>query len=158
MVDFLKLYKDYDIDNTNEFSFTCKEDVCRLIDIYDGDTVTVIIPINKEYWQYRIRIHGINTPEIRTLDLDEKEKGYKARQRVIELLCGEDTPLTTESSKKEIQAYLKSNIFLVWLKCYDFCSFGRILADVYSYNQETGAGQNVAEVLLKENLCEVYTS
>lgn len=158
MADLKEIFKMYDIDNTCDFSFNGKQVVCRLVDIYDGDTVTVIMLINGKYWQYRIRTDGINTPEIRTLDLDEKEKGFKARQRVIELLCGEDTSLTPESSKKEIQAYLKENIVLVWLKCYDFCNFGRILADVYSYNQETGVGQNVAEVLLKENLCEVYTS
>ena len=36
--------------------------------------------------QKRIRFYGINTPESRTKDLIEKQKGLSSKQRLIELL------------------------------------------------------------------------
>ena len=59
----------------------------RLIRVIDGDTVDAEIDLGFDVFvRQRIRLYGINTPESRTTDLVEKEKGLAAKQRLIELL------------------------------------------------------------------------
>ena len=53
----------------------------------DGDTIDALIDIGFSVWvKKRIRFYGINTPESRTKDLIEKQKGLASKQRLIELL------------------------------------------------------------------------
>ena len=55
--------------------------------IVDGDTfdATVDLGFNISH-KIRVRMYGINTPESRTRDLDEKAKGLASKKRLIELM------------------------------------------------------------------------
>jgi len=56
--------------------------------VIDGDTVDAIIDLGfNTFIKKRIRLHGIDTPEIRTKDLVEKEKGYLAKERLETILA-----------------------------------------------------------------------
>lgn len=55
--------------------------------IIDGDTIDVNIDLGFGIQiKQRVRLHGINTPETRTLDLDEKKRGNAAKDRLKQLL------------------------------------------------------------------------
>lgn len=55
--------------------------------VVDGDTIDVTIDLGFSiYIKRRVRLQGINTPEVRTRDLEEKERGLAASNRVVELL------------------------------------------------------------------------
>jgi micrococcal nuclease len=55
--------------------------------VVDGDTVDITVDLGFSiYHKMRIRLAGINTPEVRTRDLVEKEKGILAKERLQELL------------------------------------------------------------------------
>jgi|TARA_R110002051_G_scaffold54980_1_gene102804 endonuclease YncB( thermonuclease family) len=59
----------------------------KLIKVVDGDTVDAMIDCGfSTFKKERIRLHGINTPETRTRDKKEKEKGLAAKARLIELI------------------------------------------------------------------------
>ena len=59
----------------------------KLDRIIDGDTVDCYIDLGFDIQtKKRIRFVGINTPESRTRDLEEKKRGLAAKQRVAELL------------------------------------------------------------------------
>ena len=59
----------------------------KIIKVVDGDTVDVIIDCGfSMYTQQRVRLLGINTPETRTKDLEEKERGIAAKERLKELI------------------------------------------------------------------------
>ena len=59
----------------------------ELIRVIDGDTVDAMIDCGfSTFKKERIRLYGINTPETRTRDLKEKEKGLAAKARLIELI------------------------------------------------------------------------
>ena len=47
---------------------------CKIVKIIDGDTVDVDIDLGFGVWlkKQRIRLYGIDTPESRTRDLEEK--------------------------------------------------------------------------------------
>jgi len=59
----------------------------RLVRVVDGDTLDAMIDIGFSVWvKKRVRLIGINAPESRTKDLDEKALGIKAKNRLIEIL------------------------------------------------------------------------
>ena len=54
--------------------------VTRLLDVVDGDTIDVQIDLGFDVsFTSRVRLSGIDTPESRTLDLNEKKLGLDAK-------------------------------------------------------------------------------
>jgi micrococcal nuclease len=59
----------------------------KLDRVVDGDTIDALVDLGFDTWKkVRIRMHGIDAWESRTRDLEEKEKGLDAKNRLIELL------------------------------------------------------------------------
>jgi micrococcal nuclease len=55
--------------------------------VVDGDTIDCTIDLGFHTWKkIRVRMEGINTPESRTRDLEEKERGLAAKSRLQEIL------------------------------------------------------------------------
>jgi micrococcal nuclease len=55
--------------------------------VVDGDTIDVTIDLGFNVWKkIRVRMEGINTPESRTRDLEEKKRGLAAKDRLVEIL------------------------------------------------------------------------
>ena len=55
--------------------------------VVDGDTVDALVDLGFDTWKkVRIRMQGMNAPESRTRDLEEKAKGIAAKIRLQELL------------------------------------------------------------------------
>jgi micrococcal nuclease len=59
----------------------------KIIKIVDGDTVDVDLDLGFSVWlrKQRVRLYGIDTPECRTRDLEEKKLGLLAKQKVQEM-------------------------------------------------------------------------
>ena len=57
---------------------------CRIVRVVDGDTVDVDIDLGFDVWlkKQRIRLFGVDTPESRTRDLEEKKYGLAAKKFV----------------------------------------------------------------------------
>ena len=48
----------------------------KIARVVDGDTVDALVYLGFDTWkEFRIRMRGINTPESRTRDLEEKNVG-----------------------------------------------------------------------------------
>jgi micrococcal nuclease len=61
----------------------------KLDRVVDGDTIDCMIDLGFDVsTKKRIRFVGINTPESRTRDLEEKKKGLAAKARLKEILEG----------------------------------------------------------------------
>ena len=97
--------------NTPYFSFDKKEYLCKCVDVYDGDTITVVFKPypNVPIYKYSIRLLGIDTPEIRTKNLDEKKKGIEVRDILREKILGK----------------------IITIKCGKFDKYGRLLANIF---------------------------
>jgi len=66
--------------------------------VIDGDTVDATIDLGFDTWKKtRIRFYGINTPESRTRDLEEKKRGLAAKDRLIEILKANDNKFVLQS-------------------------------------------------------------
>ena len=69
--------------------------------IIDGDTVDVTIDLGFEMTtKQRIRLYGINTPETRTRDLEEKRRGKASKARLLELINTGDRQIILQTLKR----------------------------------------------------------
>ena len=67
--------------------------------VVDGDTVDVTLDLGFNImYNSRIRLLGIDTPESRTRDLEEKKRGLAAKDRVKEL-CPVGSSVTLKTTK-----------------------------------------------------------
>lgn len=55
-----------------------------MLRVVDGDTVDIDIDLGFDVWlrKQRVRLHGIDTPESRTRDLEEKHYGLLSKQYI----------------------------------------------------------------------------
>ena len=99
--------------------------------VYDGDTLTAEVDLGFKMWakKIKLRLIGIDTPEIRTKDPEEKSRALKARDRVRELCLGKEVVITTHGKGK----------------------YGRWLATVY-----IDGDLDIARFLIDEGLGEKY--
>ena len=71
----------------------------KLVRVVDGDTIDAEIDLGFDISvKKRIRLVGINTPECRTRDLEEKAKGLAAKDRVKAILA-ENPKFNLESTE-----------------------------------------------------------
>ena len=64
---------------------------CVITKVVDGDTVDIDIDLGFGVWlrKQRVRMYGIDTPESRTKDLEEKKYGLAAKDFLIDMLNDE---------------------------------------------------------------------
>jgi micrococcal nuclease len=75
---------------------------CKIVKIIDGDTVDVDIDLGFGVWMHkeRVRLYGIDTPESRTRDLDEKKYGLIAKDMITKFMpLGSTQTLITQKDK-----------------------------------------------------------
>jgi len=75
---------------------------CKILRIVDGDTVDVDIDLGFGIWMHRerVRIMGIDTPESRTKNEEEKVYGLAAKEYLKELLpIGSIQTIKTQKDK-----------------------------------------------------------
>lgn len=105
----------------------------ELIRVIDGDTIEAMVDLGFYTWhKVIVRLHGIDAPESRTKDLEEKERGLAAKARLTELL--EDGKFLLES--------------------HGIGKYGRCLGDIYI--QEDGIEINVNFRLIDEGHAALY--
>ena len=112
--------------------YTYKAKLDRVI---DGDTIDVNIDLGFDITVHkRVRLGGIDTPESRTRDLEEKKRGLAAKYRLTEIL--DKGSLVVES--KEVGKY------------------GRVLGVLTIYPDNLDLPINVNETLVSEGHAVEY--
>ena len=98
--------------------------------VVDGDTVDVTLDLGFDIlYNSRIRLHGIDTPESRTRDLEEKKYGLAAKAFVEAYLpVGSIRKLTTVKDKTG--------------------KYGRILGKFKAYDSYTDAWVNLNQLII----------
>ena len=131
--------------NTKTFSLNGISTYGRLVDIYDGDTVKIIIKLFNEYFKFTCRLIKINAPEIK----DNHDIAIISRNRIFSLLTKSE--IDKNSTQKDIQKFLDENTTIIFLKCFEFDKYGRVLVDVF-----TSDNKSISDILLDEKLVNKY--
>jgi len=112
---------------------------CTILRVVDGDTVDVDIDLGFGVWlrKERVRILGIDTPESRTRDLEEKKYGLAAKAFVKDILpAGSNQRLITEKDKTG--------------------KFGRILGKFLVYYAKEDREMHLGEIMILEHHAVEY--
>ena len=116
------------IEKSNLFCYK----ISKVIKVLDGDTIDVMVDLGFNiHIKSRIRLVGINCPETRTRDLEEKKRGLAAKER-MQAFC--------ETQEGE---------YLI-LKSHGVGKYGRVLGEI----QKNGAIIN--NILLAEGHAKKY--
>ena len=103
----------------------------KLDRVVDGDTVDAMIDLGFDTWVHkRIRLLGIDSPETRTRDLDEKAQGLATKERLTGILEAAEGMFVLHS--------------------HGVGKYGRCLGTIMV------GEENINELLLAEGLAEVY--
>jgi micrococcal nuclease len=82
----------------------------KITDVYDGDTVTAVVDLGfRIQFEIKVRLSGINTPEIKG---NEKLEGLISKKRVVDLILHKDVILKTQRDKTEKYGRWLGEIFL----------------------------------------------
>lgn len=99
---------------------------CRVVDVYDGDTITVVFSfMGAGFFKERVRLVGIDTPEMKPTGAGRTEEDKAAEKRAA--IAARD--------------WLREQILekRVWLVMWGREKYGRWLAEVYPHNSRDGA-------------------
>ena len=103
----------------------------KLVRVIDGDTIEAMVDLGFNVWvKQTIRLHGVDAPEIRTKNIEEKARGVGARARLLEIIAdgGDKFLLTSHGIGK----------------------YGRCIGTLYIDDE------NINDLLLSEGLAESY--
>lgn len=137
--------------NTPFFSLNGLKAYARVIDVYDGDTITIVLDINGYFLKFKCRLDGIDTCELRSKHIQNKIIALQARNRLFQLITGKQ--ISSNDDKKYINEYLDENVCIAWVHCLEFDKYGRVLIDCYSSPDST---KSFSSILLEEKLAYSY--
>lgn len=102
-------------------SFNGQKFRAKVVDVYDGDTITIVRRYHGKLTRLKVRLLGFDAPEMRTDDPKEKELAIAARDKLRELILNK----------------------IVVLDCQKFDKYGRILANIYLKSNWCCCGSNL---------------
>jgi micrococcal nuclease len=109
--DFKFLEDDKYCTKTNKFSLHGYRTFAKCVYVYDGDTVHIIfkMPNGNECYKWVIRLIGIDTPEMKSKNANEKKKANEARDYLRGLILNK----------------------LIIVECLEFDKYGRLLGNLF---------------------------
>lgn len=125
------------LQNINEipfFSLNGRIDTCRVVHVYDGDTIHIVIFIKNRPYKLRCRLLDLDTAEIRGSNPDEKEFAYKTRDYLTNLIFNQ----------------------VIYVQFGEFDNFGRVLAHVYLRRQDIGTDKTLSNHLIQSGYGYYY--
>jgi len=146
--------------NTPEFSLCGLTLQGRVLSLYDGDTMSMALPVLNTFYKFTCRLNGIDTPEIKPRkDKPNRDNeivwAKKARAELLKLVTQDESTFfdNLDLKKEEIIQKLQENRNLVTVKCLEFDKYGRLLVELYS--SKTG-DKSFSNWLVDKNLAVSY--
>lgn len=117
-----------DYKTVKKFTLEGLKKKAKVISVYDGDTITVVFKHKDEYNKWNCRIYGIDTPEIKTKNPEEKKAAIIARDFLKDIILEK----------------------IVVLECLGFDKYGRLLINVF-YDDK-----NISNIMIENNHGKAY--
>ena len=112
---------------------------CQVKRVVDGDTMDVVLDLGFDILhKCRVRLSGIDTPESRTRNLDEKARGKLSKAFLQECIKGRKVVLKTKLKDSRGK-------------------FGRVIAEVWAELEE-GSLRNINDLMIKERHAVKYNA
>ena len=121
----------------------------RVMSIYDGDTITVLVKIDNNYCKWSVRLYQLDTCEMKTKDEKLKDTAIKAKLLLYKLITNIEEDL---DDSKKMNHFLENNIVIVKLKTFGLDKYGRILASVYKKDDDIEKHKSFSEIIIENKL------
>jgi endonuclease YncB( thermonuclease family) len=102
--------------DTEMFSLEGQYKLCKVVDVYDGDTIKVVFELNGSFYRWIVRMLGYNSPEMRV------SINNPARDTIKQLAI---------ESRDFLKSIIQNDDQLVYIKCGGFDKYGRLLGTIY---------------------------
>jgi endonuclease YncB( thermonuclease family) len=149
----------YNFTNTDNHTLNNQNFICRVVDIYDGDTCICILPLYNSFYKFNIRLADIDTCEIKSKVEYNKNLALLARMRLYELIIGSKSNLDLEITRKDLRTELNNNVYLIKLMCGEFDKYGRLLGWLFDINNtdlSLSHDKSFNHILINEKLAYLY--
>jgi endonuclease YncB( thermonuclease family) len=150
MID-INAFKNYGL-KTPRFTLNNLKTYGRLVDIIDGDSLTIILPIHDNYFKFNVRLNGIDTSELHSDNTELQHYAQNAKNELVKLIIKTDN-----ITKHEVREILHDKLIIVWVECLEFDKYGRLLANVYCFNDDTNKYDiSLSQYLLDNKFAYTY--
>lgn len=147
----INAFKNYGI-KTPRFTLNNLKTYGRLVDIIDGDSLTIILPIYNDYFKFNVRLNGIDTSELHSHIEELRHFAENAKNELVKLIIKMD-----DLTKHKVQEVLDEQLTIIWIECLEFDKYGRLLANVYCFNDNTKEYDiSLSEYLLNNKFAYKY--
>jgi endonuclease YncB( thermonuclease family) len=131
----------------------------KVVYVYDGDTVHIVFNYNNILTKFNCRLIFIDSPEIcpknikdtilRNLEIDAAIKSRNfLLERVSNVLIK-----NLNMNKTEIKELCGESTKLVWVKCYEFDKYGRLLVELFETKESI---ISINQLMIKNNHAVLY--
>ena len=111
---------------------TCQ---CKVVDVYDADTVTIVLPFSGGLYRVKCRLMGIDSAEKRTKNLEEKIVSLEATKWLSELI------------KEKV----------IWVKCGDWGKYGgRMIGTLYMSEEDMKNDRSINLQIVEKGFAYMY--
>ena len=146
MLDFIKkIYYKWKYRNYNQKTkfYTLKEcsTWAKIVHVYDGDTVHAVFvqPNSTIIYKYKLRLAHIDTPELKSNNIEEIKKAKEAKKIVEDMILNKIVYLELEGEDK--YGRLLANIYINNLNLNEY-----LIEKKYAYRYEGGKKKNFEEI------------
>lgn len=119
--------------STKAFSLDGLTKLCKVVDVYDGDTCRVVFEHNGNFNKWTVRMTGYDTPEIRPRKTVPNREEVKAKARA-----------SRDFLKSKIMGYPEQ---LVFIRCSCFDKYGRLLGEIFT---DKHCKENINQLMITE--------
>ena len=130
----------------------------KIVEVYDGDTCKIVLPLQNTLYKFTCRLSGIDAPEMKPRkDKPNRDAeiilAKKARQELLKLIIPNNSAFeNTDIKKEDICGELEKNKKLVTVKCLEFDKYGRLLVELFTQDST----ESFNSVLIAKNLSVTY--
>ena len=109
----------------------------KCFNVVDGDTIDLDIDLGFDiHIKDRVRLEGIDTPEVRTTDEIQKEAGLLVKKFVEDLILGKEVYLHSKEFKKD--------------------KYDRIVGDIYLLPHDVETNVSLCSILVNKAYAKYY--
>ncbi len=123
-------------DNIKLFDLKGSVYSAKVVDVYDGDTCTVVFRLNNDFTKFKVRCLGYDTPEMKPpKDSENRDKlidmAIKSRNYFVSRVTNCQIDISKHYTKKELKNLINSNTKLIKVKSHGWDKYGRLLGEIY---------------------------
>lgn len=161
-----------DFENLKVFSFENIITKCKVVDVYDGDTVKIVFYFNDKPIKLNFRLYGYDAPEIKPIKGQTKCSKHVNPNNLTKLKCNECNYTETKEQeyrnncKKAAEVtkqYLISKLLnkIVWVKFTKEEKYGRSMGWIYmidnrNKNKFSENTQSINSMIIANQLGKIY--